>query len=493
MLKILGSLVCFIGLLSAGNITATVDSTEIIEGDAVLLTLSVTGNSIDIIPDIKEVNGQQVFNTQRRTSSNFVYVNGSSRMEKTQILMMEFRPDGNMTIPSFSAKVDGEIAKSNPIELTVLKSATGKKRETKDFALDMKVEKPKFYLGESIILNLYFKQRTNLDVLQIDYTPPEFKDFFSKQLGEGKTYRKGEFTIQELNYLLIAKKAGKLTLEPARAKIAQRAKQRQMGGWFVDAPKWTKISTPALSVEVLEPTQKHDIVGQYKLTDKIDSLKVKVNKPVTLRMELLGNGTLDDYEGITFDIPSVTMYSDDAKIESTLLGKKLQSRYQKSFVFIADHNFTIPVKEIRVYDYETGKVNVLKTKAYQIEVEGNPKDINNPVVHTQTAVNANLSTSTPNNEPWYEKLPSILALVMAFGLGILLTLSVKYLPRVVLPKFKRKERNGKYKEALQLLYPKMGESKEVEAMVRKLYARTNGDKSVEIDKDVLKALLEQYR
>jgi hypothetical protein len=336
---------------------------------------------------------------------------------------------------------------------------------------------------------LYFKQRRNVDVMQIDYMPPAFKDFFSKQIGDGKTYQKGAFTIQELNYLLIAKKAGVLTLEPARAKIAQRSRQRQRGGWFVDVPEWTKISSPSLQLEVLEPTQKHDIVGQYRLRDKVDLLKVKANKPVTLRIELLGKGTLDDYDGITFDIPSVTMYSDDAKIESALMGKKLQSRYKKSFVFISDHNFTIPSKEIRVYDYETGQVKVLKTKEYKIRVEGTTKAINRPIVHTQTAVPT--VAITPNlNEPWQDKLPSVLALFVAFVLGVLATLGLKYLPKFVLPRFKLK--NSKNEDALKVLYPKIGESKEVEEMVRKLYAVKRGDKSVEIDKAKLKMLVEKY-
>ena len=34
---------------------------------------------------------------------------------------------------------------------------------------------------------------------------------------------------------------------------------------------------------------------------------------------------------------------------------------------------------------------------------------------------------------------------------------------------------------------------EIEEMVRKLYARKNGDKSVEIDKKVLKEMVERFR
>jgi len=116
-------------------------------------------------------------------------------------------------IPSFSAMVDGKMEVTKPIKVKVLKAVKGMKRETKDFSLDMKIEKSKFYVGEPIVLNLYFKQRINSDVVKIEYAPPAFKEFFSKQLGKGKTYKKDGFSIQELTYLLIAKKSGKLTVE----------------------------------------------------------------------------------------------------------------------------------------------------------------------------------------------------------------------------------------------------------------------------------------
>ena len=493
MNKILGSLVLLISFLSAGNITATVDAEEIIEGDSVLLTLSVVGKNIDNIPDIEEINGVKVESVQRRSGTNFVHVNGVSSMEHTQILILEFRPDHNMTIPAFSAKVDGEIKSTNPINVRILKSETGMKRATKHFSLDMQLSKSKFYLGESIVLNVYFKQRTQIDVMQIDYSAPEFKDFFSKQIGDGKTYRKGAYTIQELNYLLIAKKAGKLTLEPARAKVARRSRERQPGGWYIDVPQWTQLSSPSLIVEVIEPHEAHDIVGDYRLTARVDHTKVKSNKPITYRMELLGKGTLDDYDGIKFDIPGVTIYSDDAKVESTLLGKDLQSRYAKSFVFISDHDFTIPSKEIRVYDYKLGKVKILKTKAYQIKVEGSKNVVATPIVHTKNPVQtAGLQTATSSGT-WLNKFPSILALLLAFALGVFVTMFFKLLPKVIFPNWKRKEKAFRGDDALRILYPKMAESPEVEAMVRQLYALKRGEKNVKIDKQKLKALVEQYK
>jgi len=488
--KILGSLLLFsMSFLFAGSITATVDRSEVIKGDSVLLTLTMTGKKIDYIPEIEEIGGQKVINIQRRSASNFVHINGVSSMEKTQTLTLEFRPDSNMTIPAFSVNVDGKLETANEIKLTVVNSATGTKRETKNFSLDLEMSKSKLYLGESAILTVYFKQRTNVDVVQIDYVPPQLKDFFSKQMGDGKTYRKGIFTIQELNYLVIPKVAGKLMLEPARAKVAQRSRQKQQGGWYTNVAKWTQLASPSLIVQVIAPTQKHDIVGEYRLSTHLDYATVKANKPVRLKVELLGKGSLDDYEGIKFHIPHVTMYADDAKIKSTLLGKVLQSRYEKSFVFIANHDFTIPSKEIRVYDYKSGKVKVLKTKSYEIKVEGGTTVESKPIVYTKRPIL--LDKNEKLNRPWVQTLPSLLALFFAFALGVTVTLAFKYIPSLSFLKQNQKPFNGN--DALKVLFPKMSESLEVEEIVRKLYALQNGEKNIKIDKKRLKELVEYYK
>jgi len=485
--RILGSLLFLtFSLLEAGSISATIDSKEVFKGDTVILTLAVTGKNIDYIPEIDEIAGQKILNVQRRSGTNFIHVNGVNSMEKTQTLMLEFRPEHNLTIPAFSVKVDGTLESTKPIRLTVRKSISGMKRESSNFSLETQIGKKSFYLGESVLLTVYFKQRTNIDVMKIEYQPPAFKDFFSKQIGNGKTYKKGAYTIQELNYLLIAKKAGKLTLEPARTKVAQRTRQRQMGGWYIDVPKWIQISSPPLIVNIKAPREAHDIVGDYRLTQKIDHIKVKANKPVHLTLELLGEGTLDDYEGVEFKIPNVTIYADDAKIESTLLGKELHSHYSKHFVFIADHNFIIPSKTIRAYNYKTGKIKLLKTKAYTIEIEGAKLATDSAIVHTKNPINLSADGASAQS-----RLPTLLALFLAFVLGIVVTYFFKYLPNIV--PWKKKGKSFRGDEAWKILYPKMGESKEVEEMVRKLYAIKNGNRKIEIDKQQLKELVERYR
>ena len=79
---------------------------------------------------------------------------------------------------------------------------------------------------------------------------------------------------------------------------------------------------------------------------------------------------------------------------------------------------------------------------------------------------------------------------LAFVSGMIVMLLFRYLPSV---KWKRTGRSVKVSEALKILYPHINESKEIEEMVRKLYARQNGDKSIVIDKKELKEMVEKIR
>jgi hypothetical protein len=481
--------------LYAGSVKATVSETEVIRGDAVLLTITVVGEKSDKLPNIQEIAGIPVKGITRSSGASYVFVNGQSKMEHTQTLTLEFIPENNMTIPAFQLQVDGVLKSTDLIELIVMDVMQGEKRSNDNFSLEIKVAKSKIYLGESILVSIYFKQRTIIDLMQIDYTPPAFKEFFNKQLDGEKTYTKGGYTIHELSYILTPKREGNLTLEPARARVAERKRQRQRGGWYADIPKWSHISSSSVTLNVLKPSEAHDVVGDFKIKDTIDTLKVKANKPVNLQIEMAGEGNLEDYDGITFDIPNVTIYSDDVKVESKLLVGKLQSHYFKSFVFIADHDFTIPSQTVRVFNYKTEKIKILKTKAYNIVVENGTKVAITPVVHTKQAVILEPQTAVQSLKNRLESfvMPSSMALVGAFILGAISMFLMQYFPALSFGTWKREKLGFNGHDALRILYPHIGESKEIEEMVRQLYGIKSGEKGIEIDRQALKIMVEKYK
>jgi len=495
MIRILGSIFFLLtSILYSSSIEAHVDSDEVFPGDSVILTISVVGEDIKSLPNISSIGGVKVINSSRRSASSFSSINGKAKMEITESLILEFVPEHNMTVPSYQVKVDGEIKSSEPIKIKVTKE---KKRSVSSakFALDMELSKKEAFVGEPIIATIKFRQKRSVNVLDIEYQQPKFKGFFSKIIGKQNNYNKGEYNYMELQYLLIAKQDGDIRLDPVRIKVAESSGKREFGGWFSDTPKWSRLISNSPLVNIKKPKGDFDIVGYYTLNDTIDTKEVNTNKPVNLKIQLQGEGSLDDYEGLKFDLSGVTVYSDDAKIDSKLVGKELRSRYIKPFVFISDHNFTIPSKTIRAYNYKTGEIDELKTKEYKIIVKGGSKESKLPTVYTKNRVEPSNVFNDKKQKVLDSKIswevPSWFMLLGAFILGSILTIILqRYF--FFFSKFRFRVFGIDLDKALSLLYPKMSDSREVEDMVRKLYDRKQG-KKINIDRELLNNMLEKYR
>ncbi|MCH9740371.1 MAG: BatD family protein [Epsilonproteobacteria bacterium] len=496
MIRTLGSVVLWliffsVTQLQAGLVEAKVDHSTVVRGDSVQLTITVIGEEFDNIPDIPSIAGVDVLNSHRSHSTNYTYVNGQGKSELSESLILAFQPDKNITIPPFKIKVDGKVEESEPILIEVVEPSN-KILSIQKFRLEIELDKKSVYLGEPIIATVNFKQRKDADVMRLEYEDPSFKLFFAKLISKEKSYNDGDYTVHQVKYLLMAKTKGELTLDPVRARVAEPVRKRDFIGFMTTVPKWTNLSTGSQAIEVKEPSGDYTIVGNYQINDGVDTQKVETNKPVNLTIRLRGEGSLEDFEGVTFDIPGVTVYSDDAKVETKIVGNRLESYYTKSYAFIADHDFTIPSMKIRAYDYRENAIKILSTKAYDITVSGGAKATENSAVYTKNSVDATPSkaVSQERSKTIVWEVPSWIMLFGAFILGGVVALLAKHFMPTW--RFKRKSRAFKNDEALRILYPYMHESAEVESMVRKLYELRAG-KKIEIDKEVLKKLLNQYR
>jgi len=496
--KILGRVVlllilCQSALLYAGSVYASVDNEEVSVGESVILTISMIGEDIQTLPDIPYIAGVRVLNSSRRNGTSLTTINGKAKMLTTESLILEFRAEHNMTIPSFQIEIDGVIKFSKPINIHVIK---GKKRASlsKNFAIEMKLNKSGVYVGEPLVAVIKFRQKISINVLDISYKEPKFKGFFKRLIGTQKNYNKGKYTYMELRYLLIAKVEGNITIDPARVEVSQSNNKKEFGGYFSDAPKVSKVISDSPVVKVLKPRTEYDIIGDYKLKDSVDTIEVKANKPLNLKIEIDGEGSLEDYEGVVFDIDDVTVYGDGAIIESKVVDGKLLSHFAKSFVFIANSDFIIPSQTIRVYNYKTKKIDILRTKEHLVKVIGASKEATHPTVYTKDNIDQNSNSSYQIQAKGHSitwNIPDWSMLAGASVLGMIFTLIMQKIFSFSFFRFRPKF--GKdIDEALRILYPKMNESRVIEDMVRDLYAKRQGEK-VKIDKNKLKRLIELYR
>ena len=481
----------------AAGVEATLSTTEVVQGNMVQLKIKAIGNRA-AFPNIQEIGGSQVVGRHQGQNNSFTYINGVMKNERSTSLVLTFAPQHDMTIPSYSVNIDGTVYKTDPIVLKVVKSTAPQELNDNKFSLQMRSDKKSVMVGEPVLVTVYFSLENGVRLSENpQYNAPSFKDFLTKEVDKEKTYREGNRQVTELKYLLTPQREGNFTIEPATAKIGvSDTSRRDMFGRFFGTV-WVPIRSNSINIEVKSTTQNTDLVGSFYIENSIDRQQVKANKPVNLTVKIEGEGSLEDFEFPEYEIDGVTIYSDDAKIDTQIIGKKLKSTYSKSFAFISANDFTVPVRSISVYDTKTSTVKILEIPSYEVKVESNKAALAAPTDKTEKSavVQTNIKQDESLLPDVAEKEVNIKSiewwmLMLAFILGLFMMYLFKYLP---LSKFKREKSPYKESEALKILYAHINESKEIEEMVRKLYAKKNGDKSVVIDKKVLRELVEKIK
>ena len=483
-------------ILHAASVEAQLANSEVVQGNMAQLRIVTHGNRA-AFPNIQRIGDAKVLGNSQRSNNSISYINGKMTTDRSTTLVLTFAPQHDMTIPSYSVNIDGKVYKTNPIALKVVKANAPQTGGNQPFALVLKADKKSVMVGEPLLVSVYFKVGGSVRLSQQpQYQKPDFKGFFSKELGSEKTYMQGNYQVTQLDYLLTPEKEGNFTVGPATAKVGVAdTSRRDMFGRFFDTV-WTPIASNTIPIEVKPIPEDTDLVGDFTLQSNLDKRKTKANKPVNLTVTITGEGNLEDFEFPAYEIDGVTVYSDDATVETKVVNNRLKSTYVKKFVFISDHDFSIPKRDISVYDIQKRKVTHMNIPAYSVTVEGStnttvatPKTSDTTGVIQTNITQPKEKKSMLGDSPKAEKENiAWWLLIVAFILGML----VMYLSRF-LKGFKRKPSPFKEEEALKLLYGHMSEDKAVEEMVRKLYAKKNGDKSVQIDKKELKAMVERFR
>ena len=479
------------------EVRVLVSDTEVVAGNMIRLKIRATGNKV-LFPNIDEIDGVQVLEQHERVTNKFHYINGVLNKEHTA-LILTFAPHHNMTIPSYDIEIDGKIYKSKSVKIKVMPATAQNAEDNNKFFLHLETDKKSVIVGEPIVATVYLSLKLGLQLSEKpQYNKPAFKGFFSKELGEEKVYQEGNRQITELKYLLTPLYEGDFAVGPARAKLGVvDKKKRDMFGRFIRT-RWVPVASDRVKIKVTKKPQVSDLVGSFSIENTLDTQSVKANNPVNLTVKIAGDGTLDDFEFPDFEIDGVTVYSDDAAITTDLNDNSIKSTYVKRFAFISEHDFTIASRTILVYDTKSQTVKKLEVPSYDIKVEGTK--MSTPAVQTKATSNggkvqSNIQlpeTSMLDGEEKSVEIKNVewWTIILAFVSGFLVMYLLKYLPSM---KWKRKESSIKEEEALKILYAHINESKETEEMVRKLYARKNGDTSVVIDEISLKELVERYR
>ena len=477
-MKNLGKIVLFLLLLTTtifASVSAKVSPSVVYEGESATYMLSMRGSDIQK-PTLSDICGNDITATGSQTSIQSINGNYS----KTYTLTYEFTPTKSCVIPAVAVNVDGKIEKSNSINLRVKKM---QRDPNADFLLTFKSNKKELYVGEPFTLTLLLKQRKDAQAVDSKFIAPEFKGFWKKAESKPERSDDGEFITTKVLYTLAPQRAGKLTLHPAKLKIATR-----VGGnsWNTFAPqvRWrTYISN---SVEILAKVLPNNLklIGNFTINAVAQKRVVHPNEAVNVTIEVKGDGNLEDIENFKPYIDGVNVFDEKIEIKGNTLHQKL--------VFVGDKDFTIPAFKILYFDPVTKKIKKIKTEPIEIKVRGAAKTTAPlKVTRDTTTQSSDLKSPLPTqkivvakNNYWY--------IAFAFLSGLLIGVILMLFK----PKFgkeKVKKFNPKDKKLLLIkLLPYRDEDEDVAKVVKVLEGNIYGKSQESLDKKLLKELIKRY-
>jgi len=470
---------------------ASVDNRVITAGEMVEVTIEANGENVEFPSDISGVMGFDVENINSSKQSSYQWSsNGTVSIQKS-ILKFYFYPSKSMIIPEVEVVINSKKYKTKPIKIDVQKAVTTKSDNNSKIKVELISSKKSAVVGEGIDVTMKLSIQNNANIMEINYIKPTFDNFEVKENKNIRKGRSGNYQTQIVNYTLYPKIDGNLTISPATIKIATPkagSARRDFFGQMISSPKWSQVVSNSINIDVKPLPEDVMLIGSFKIKSSIDKNIVKVNKPVKLKIEIKGIGNLDSFEEINYDISDVNLFSDGADIKSDFNSNgDVVSNYKKSFAFIADRNFTIEAKEIKVYNPIISKIEILKIPEYKITVEGSSAILSS----NSRVISANIKPEIKEVIIYKDNPINMLYLVLAFIFGVISVLFINY----ILPKIKNSKKDNSYNEdvVFKLLYANIGKSAETEKLVRDMYLKKAGDKSIIIDKKRVKEIVDKLR
>jgi hypothetical protein len=296
-------LLLFTGLAArAASFTASLDRDTITLGETATLTLTFDGGDPTALPALPNLPNLQFAGHGK--SSQFTIVNGQTSSTVSHTFQLMPAQAGEFTIPELSADIGGEVFKSQPVKLTVLKpgtAAAAAAANPQQAFLKLIVPKNEVYLGEILPLEiqLYIQSGQLAEM-------PHFKEegfILGKMLQPTKSetiFNNRRYIVVSFKSYVVAVKAGSIELGPATmaVNVPKPDSRRNFFGEFVD---WQSLPLQSEPVTIQSrpvpkenaPASFSGAVGNFALSVNVSPTNIAVGDPVMVKVQISGRGAVD--------------------------------------------------------------------------------------------------------------------------------------------------------------------------------------------------------
>jgi hypothetical protein len=313
----------------------------IYEGEALEFMLIAKGFDIQV-PKIPEIDAYLVDIVKTSQEATLIDYKQATKLSITYRLS----PKNNLILPPFIFHIDKKLEKTEP-KTVIIKKIT--KTISKDFDLQMYLNKTELLLGDTALLRVVFSYGELEDYELIE---PSFRGITLTELRSKEYENAAGKDVEEVFYELKPRVAGRHKLNACKAKL-ELYKNRHM--------KRVTIYSNSLHLTVNALPKGVSAIGSYKLFAKIDKRVQHAAKPIKLTLYLQGHGNIDNLNALHLAIKGTTIYEQESK-------KVSNDTYTKCFTIVSDKKYTIPSFSLTYYDKRTKKLQTTATQAFHIDI-----------------------------------------------------------------------------------------------------------------------------
>ena len=405
-------------LLSTANalgqsVSASLDRVTTTVGESVNLSINCTNFSPSSRPILPSISGLRF--SSAGTSRKFQLGGGGRTSTYTfNVLVTPLKP-GNYSISPIQVRHETRLFKPKPLKLLVLPAGEKPKpgnNQSQNAYVRLLPTKTTAYVGEVIPveIQLFFIDGVNVQM------PELIADGFNiAAFPKHKQTRmqKGNQIYQVLTFRTAATplKAGKLQLGPVKQGMVLRVRQKQnrrspfnnsFDGIFTryqQVPVTLEAKAQTITVKPLptanKPASFNGAVGRYTMQAKASPLEVTVGDPVTLNIQISGQGAIDSLNLPKLDWPSFKSYEPSVTTnKNNPLGLLGTRTFEQVVIPESDKITEVPRIEFSFFDPVTAQYRVLAKGPFPLKVNPSDEPIA-PLIGGNTA----RETSEPDSPP----------------------------------------------------------------------------------------------
>ncbi len=383
--------------LSAQKFTASPKSIDASTGNPFKITYSLNASDLQNgfkPPEFKPfriVGGPE-------TQTSVQIINGATSASSSVSYYLSSDKTGTFTIPGAIANVKGKRMRSNSIKVKVVKGKAqpntsrsnrqnnnrqGQQQQgsnaatslapSDNYFIELKINEDTVYTGQQVTATyvLYSTYSVeNLSVLEM----PHFSGFWSEDNSPSRPPANREqrngvvFNTHILKRMaLFPQGTGELEIEPLEIE-ATILKPMQNGGggrrsifgrFFNQQRQRVRIKSDSKKIKVRDlptegkPANFSGLVGQYRLTASLDSLKTSEGDPVSYKIAISGTGNLKGTAefDLSFD-PKLEVFDPKVEVESYAQGEQIRGNKSFEYILLPKEAgvYSLPKAEISYFD-----------------------------------------------------------------------------------------------------------------------------------------------